>query len=796
MSPLWNTIWVSVLAATLAVGMGTCVGIAWVGSGRRLRKAWVGLCVTTLAMPPFLLANQWLEWTQDLRLAWGAERSATGLLPLTALVLGGMYWPVPAFAVMGAVARVESPMLEAVPGLRGWSLLRQILLPVAGSGVGISGFYCAHLAASNFAIPTLFQVRVLPEVIWVRFSTQLDLAGAWTAGIPMVVMGVVVAWLLRRSAGIWIQRAGGAEPVVWRRGLGVWWVMMAGVGVASGILTVGLPLAALLGGGDTWTQFFPALRAGGRALGTSVMVAGTVSVVLLGLSLVCVEIRGLYRVLGFMAWGAATAPGILLGALWATVLARPGMRWLSESAAAYTVVLLPRYLALALAFLEMSRRQVDDAVVDVLRTQQASRLRCWWYGIWPQLRTTAIPCAMAIHVLVLWDIESVVLIQPPGSETAAVRVFNLLHYGHASQVSAICLALLGFALLPVAVRSMGSWMGKVRVIGVALGLLATGCSRDAGGLKEAPLKSVLFERVQVIGERGVAPGQFNKPRSLVCDRKDNLYVADVTGRIQKFDREGRFVLQWQMPQTDLGKPKGMGLDREGRVVVVEPHYMRINHFDEEGRLVAQWGCKGTNAGCFILPRGIGVNGVGEFFVSEYTVVDRVQRFGPLAVDPATGAVRPPAFERVWGEAGEGAGQFHRAEGLGIGPDGRVYVADSCNHRIQVFDREGVLVGGFGKAGSGRGQLSYPYDVQLDRTGTQFICEFGNSRITVLGMAGEIVELIGGPGGEPGRFANPWAIALDSQGNLYVADSQNHRVQKLIRRVKLAGRAVFGHNKGG
>ena len=49
-----------------------------------------------------------------------------------------------------------------------------------------------------------------------------------------------------------------------------------------------------------------------------------------------------------------------------------------------------------------------------------------------------------------------------------------------------------------------------------------------------PLDSKLFSSVQVIGSRGVAPGQFNKPRSLVCDRDDNLYVADITGRIQKF----------------------------------------------------------------------------------------------------------------------------------------------------------------------------------------------------------------------------------------------------------------------
>ncbi|MFT5491323.1 MAG: DNA-binding beta-propeller fold protein YncE [Limisphaerales bacterium] len=114
---------------------------------------------------------------------------------------------------------------------------------------------------------------------------------------------------------------------------------------------------------------------------------------------------------------------------------------------------------------------------------------------------------------------------------------------------------------------------------------------------------------------------------------------------------------------------------------------------------------------------------------------------------------------------------------------RVYVADSCNHRIQIFLPDGKFLWAYGRAGSGVGELSYPYDIRIDGAGNQYVCEFGNSRLQIFDADRKSIEVIGGPGPEPGRFANPWSIVLDSKGNVYVADSANHRVQKLLRRAE-------------
>ena len=316
-------------------------------------------------------------------------------------------------------------------------------------------------------------------------------------------------------------------------------------------------------------------------------------------------------------------------------------------------------------------------------------------------------------------------------------------------------------------------------------LVAASCAK-----KDSPslANSRFFRGVEIIGHQGAGVGEFNKPRSVAVDRNDNLYVVDMTGRVQKFSPDGRFLLQWQMPQTDLGKPKGMATDRDGNIIVLEPHYQRLNHFSPEGKLIAQWGKSGTNRGEFTLPRAVAVNSRGEIFVSEYTRLDRVQAFSPSVARPSAPSTRPspamgesPSPILLLGQSGSGAGQFNRAEGLGIDSQNRLYVADSCNHRIEVFGPDGKWLRSHGKPGKGIGELSYPYDIRIDGAGNQFVCEFGNSRIQIFDAQDRPVEILGGSGSAPGEFSNPWAIALDSRGNLYVADAGNHRVQKFIRR---------------
>src|SRR5207249_5981645 len=130
-----------------------------------------------------------------------------------------------------------------------------------------------------------------------------------------------------------------------------------------------------------------------------------------------------------------------------------------------------------------------------------------------------------------------------------------------------------------------------------------------------------------------------------------------------------------------------GRDGKGARAVIEPKYTRINHLTPDGKLVAQWSAHGTNTGELAFPRTVMVNSHGDIFVSEYGLTERVQQF----------TAEGKKLIRVLGKGGTGDGEFNRAEGLGVDAQDRLYVADSCNHRVQIFAPDGRFFRSYGRA---------------------------------------------------------------------------------------------------
>ncbi|QEG34891.1 NHL repeat-containing protein [Bythopirellula goksoeyrii] len=292
--------------------------------------------------------------------------------------------------------------------------------------------------------------------------------------------------------------------------------------------------------------------------------------------------------------------------------------------------------------------------------------------------------------------------------------------------------------------------------------LAVGCVPH-GDRSEAP--------DLVWGLRGISSGRFQKPRAIAVDDADRLYIVDMTARIQVFDVDGTYLHGWHTPESANGRPSGLTIDRQGRLLVADTHYYQMLVYDSEGNEIPEakiGGTMGHGPGEFGFVTDAVEDSQGNYYVAEYGDFDRIQKFSPEG-----------EYLLEWGGPGEEPGQFRRPQNLAIDAEDRIWVVDACNHRVQVFDTEGMLLDCWGSEGSEPGKLYYPYDLVLDGKGHIYICEYGNHRIQKFTLDGNSLGCWGSQGRESGQLNNPWALARDSQGRLHVLDSNNHRVQRII-----------------
>ncbi len=296
-------------------------------------------------------------------------------------------------------------------------------------------------------------------------------------------------------------------------------------------------------------------------------------------------------------------------------------------------------------------------------------------------------------------------------------------------------------------------------------LLLCGCTHSPQAVGTADL---------IWGKPGITSGRLQKPRAIAIDGQDQLYIVDMTARIQVFDADGKYLRSWKTPVSKNGRPSGLTIDQSGRLLVADTHYYRMLVYKASGEPVEAatiGGTLGREPGEFGFVTDVVEDSAGNFYIGEYGDFDRIQKF-----------THDGEFLLQWGTHGSDPGQFRRPQNMAIyAIDGQeqIWVADACNHRIQVFDTQGELLSVWGEEGSDIGQLYYPYDLAFDDQGHVYICEYGNHRVQKFTLDGKPVGSWGRQGRGPGELHNPWALALDSQGRLHVLDSNNHRVQRAV-----------------
>lgn len=158
----------------------------------------------------------------------------------------------------------------------------------------------------------------------------------------------------------------------------------------------------------------------------------------------------------------------------------------------------------------------------------------------------------------------------------------------------------------------------------------------------------------------------------------------------------------------------------GYVYLTDKNSHQIIKFDENGEFIKVLGARGSEAGQFYRPHGIVFDANNNMYITDMRN-SRVQ-------------VLDKEFNLVtqWGSYGNGSGKFSLTfPGIDIDEKaGLVFVVDKIATNVQIFDKTGKFISKFGSKGTGEGQFKRPEDIAIDPQGRIFVCDTGNSRIQI------------------------------------------------------------------
>lgn len=234
------------------------------------------------------------------------------------------------------------------------------------------------------------------------------------------------------------------------------------------------------------------------------------------------------------------------------------------------------------------------------------------------------------------------------------------------------------------------------------------------------------------------PGALRKPLGLATDADCNLYVADATTRsIMVYDQAGQFL----------------------RALGGQEWFERLSHVavDAEGNRVY-----GVDTG--------GVRGLGH----------RVRVF-----DAQSG-------EHLFdiGTRGEGPGQFNLPRDAEIGGDGKLYVVDGGNFRVQVLDKDGNFIRSIGTLGRQYGQFARPKGVATDADGNVYVSDAAHGNFQIFDPNGELLLFVGSRSEKFDRasYMLPAGLDVDEDGRVYMID-------QYFRKLDVYRPASLGETEG-
>ncbi len=261
--------------------------------------------------------------------------------------------------------------------------------------------------------------------------------------------------------------------------------------------------------------------------------------------------------------------------------------------------------------------------------------------------------------------------------------------------------------------------------------------------------------------------KFKNPSGIAIDSENNIYVVDSgNSQVKKFDSTGKFLLLWGSVGTEYGQfknPAGIFAD-QNYIYVADTGNARIQKFDKSGNFVYSWGTFGDEPGMFRTPVALAASKLGDLFVSD-------SGQNKILVFDSNGQYKDEIRSLL-----TAAAKFSSTNYITFDSKNNFYVVSDDN-RVLQFSEIGTFIRSFGTTGEKDGQFNKPSAIATDSRGNLYVTDTDNHRVQKFDSRGNFLVSWGSLDTGPVQFKEPVGITVDSKNSVYVVDRANDNVQK-------------------
>jgi DNA-binding beta-propeller fold protein YncE len=264
------------------------------------------------------------------------------------------------------------------------------------------------------------------------------------------------------------------------------------------------------------------------------------------------------------------------------------------------------------------------------------------------------------------------------------------------------------------------------------------------------------------------PFSLIQPYGIAVDSKGGLYVADQkVGAIFIFNTETRDVdMIRNGVHAHFNRIIGLAMDDNDRLFVSDPGLRHILIFNKDHK------AEDVITDGIVDPGGLAIDTHNRLLYVADAELDQVLVYDADSLK----------LLRKLGTTGRkheltSVGDFSKPAGVAVDAEGNLYVADTWNNRIEIFDADGNFVSAFGKAGDGPGYFARPKGVAIDGDGHIWVADGMQDRVQVFNKEGQLLISFGGHGLLPGQFQGLVAIAIDKRNRVFTTEIYPGRAQE-------------------